>query len=132
MDLPLPDDLFDLADKRVTMAEEMTLEDVRKHVKVYLWVFASLAVLTVVTVLVSYLNISFTPALLIALAIATLKATLVALYFMHLVSERQVILWVLLVSGIFLIAMFVLFIGAHADQEAIAALIKFLPTGHVA
>ncbi len=114
------------------MAEEMTLEDVRKHVKVYLWVFTSLAILTVVTVLVSYLNISFTPALLIALAIATLKATLVALYFMHLVSERQVILWVLLVSGIFLIAMFALFIGAHADQEAIAALIKFLPTGHVA
>lgn len=90
----------------------------------YLWVFASLAVLTVVTVAVSWVDISFVPALLIALAIATVKATLVALYFMHLVSEKQVILWVLLVSGIFLIAMFALFIGAHSDQEALAAFAK--------
>lgn len=91
----------------------------------YLLVFASLAVLTIVTVVVSWVeDISFVPALLIALAIATVKATLVALYFMHLVSEKQVILWVLLVSGIFLIAMFALFIGAHSDQEALAAFAK--------
>ncbi len=114
------------------MAEEMTMEDIRKHVKVYLLVFSSLAILTVVTVGVSYLEISFEPALLIALVIATVKASLVALYFMHLVSERQVILWVLLVSGIFLIAMFALFIGAHSDQEALAAFAKLLLSEHVA
>ena len=119
----------DSTDKHITMAEEMTLEDVRKHIKVYVLVFASLAVLTVVTVLVSYLSIPFVPALLIALAIATLKATLVALYFMHLVSEKQVILWILLVSGVFLVAMFALFIGSHADQEALAASLRLL---HVA
>ncbi len=106
------------------MAEEMTMEDIRRHVKVYLLVFASLAILTVVTVAVSYLEISFVPALLIALVIATVKASLVALYFMHLVSEKQVILWVLLVSGIFLIAMFALFIAAHSDQEALAVFAK--------
>lgn len=98
----------------------------------YLWVFVSLAVLTVVTVAVSYLEISFVPALLIALAIATVKASLVALYFMHLVSEKQVILWVLLVSGIFLIAMFALFIGAHSDQEALAAFAKLSLPEYVA
>ena len=114
------------------MAEEMTMEDIRKHVKVYILVFVSLAVLTFVTVGVSYLNISFGPALLIALAIATVKASLVALYFMHLVSEKQVVLWVLLVSGIFLIAMFALFIGAHSDQEALAAFAKLLLFEHVA
>ena len=103
------------------MAEEMTHEDVRKHVKMYFLVFASLAILTVVTVLVSYLSMPFVPALLAALAIATLKASLVALYFMHLINERQVILWVLLLSGIFLIALFALFIGAYIDQEAITS-----------
>ncbi|MCY3630201.1 MAG: cytochrome C oxidase subunit IV family protein [Bacteroidota bacterium] len=132
MDIPVPYDLFDLADKRVEMAEEMTMEDIRRHVKVYLVVFASLAVLTVVTVLVSYLSIPFVPALLIALVIATVKASLVALYFMHLVSEKQVVLWVLLVSGIFLIAMFALFIGAHADQEALAMVAKLLLPEYVA
>ena len=110
----------------------MTMEDIRRHVKVYLLVFASLAVLTIVTVVVSWVDISFVPALLIALAIATVKATLVALYFMHLVSEKQVILWVLLVSGIFLIAMFALFIGAHSDQEALAAFAKLLLPEYVA
>ena len=114
------------------MAEEMTMEDIRKHVKVYLLVFASLAVLTVVTVAVSYLSIPFVPALLIALVIATVKASLVGLYFMHLVSEKHVILWVLLVSGIFLIAMFALFIGAHADQEALATFSKLLLPEYVA
>lgn len=114
------------------MAEEMTLEDVKRHVKTYLFVFASLAVLTVVTVLVSYLSMPFVPALLVALLIATLKATLVALYFMHLINERQVILWVLLLTGIFLIAMFILFIGAYADQEAITSVSKWFVSSYVA
>ena len=40
------------------MAEEMTLEDVKKHVKVYITVFIALAILTVVTVAVSYLGLA--------------------------------------------------------------------------
>ena len=62
--------------------------------------------------------------LLVALAIATVKAALVALYFMHLISEKQVVLWVLLLAAIFLAGMFALFIGAYADQEDIAILGK--------
>ena len=114
------------------MAEEMTLEDVKKHVKVYITVFIALAVLTVVTVAVSYLHMPFTPALLVALAIATVKAGLVALYFMHLISEKQVILWVLLSAAVFLIGMFALFLGAQADQEDIASLAKLILSSHVA
>lgn len=114
------------------MAEEMTLEDVKKHVKVYFTVFGALAILTVVTVAVSYLHMPFTPALLVALAIATVKAALVALYFMHLISEKQVILWVLLSAGIFLAGMFALFIGAHGDQEGVATLAKLVLSSHVA
>ena len=106
------------------------MEDIRKHVRVYVGVFAALAVLTGVTVGVSYLDMSFTPALIVALIIATLKASLVALYFMHLISERQVIVWVLILAMAFLVALFALFIGAYADQAQTAAVLS-LP-GHVA
>jgi cytochrome c oxidase subunit 4 len=79
-------------------------------------VFAALAVLTVVTVAVAYLHLSFVPALIIALFIASVKGGLVAAYFMHLVSEKKVILWILIVTVVFFAAMFILFPAAHADQ----------------
>ena len=105
------------------MAGEMTAEDVKKHVKGYIAVFASLLVLTATTVGAAYLNVSFGWALVIALIIATVKATLVALYFMHLISEKQVIFWVLLSAGVFLICMFALFISGLVDQEGALGLI---------
>ena len=42
-------------------------EDVRKHVKIYITVFAALAALTVVTVAVSYLRLPTLPAVVLAL-----------------------------------------------------------------
>ena len=102
------------------MAEHMTVEEIRKHVRVYVMVFGALAVLTVVTVAVSWLDMPMLPALSVALFIALVKGSLVALYFMHLVSEKQVIMWVLAVTVVFLISMFILFIGALADQEDVA------------
>lgn len=84
-------------------------EEVRKHVKVYLTVFAALTVLTVVTVGVSYLQIeSVAATVLIALFIATIKGSLVAGYFMHLVSEKQVIFWVLAITVVFFAALMLL------------------------
>lgn len=115
------------------MAEHMTLEDVRKHVRVYMMVFAALAVLTVVTVLVSYLDVSTYPALVIALFIAIVKGSLVAAYFMHLISEKKVVMWVLITTVTFLICMFILFIASLADQEQLAALAGAIQsTVHVA
>ena len=104
------------------MAGEMTVADVKKHVRVYLIIFGALLLLTLVTVVVSYLDIGFGPALAIALLIATVKASLVALYFMHLISERQVIVWVLASAGVFIVCMFALFISAYLDQEEMAML----------
>ena len=84
-------------------------EEVRKHVKVYLTVFAALSVLTVVTVGVSYLHIrSIAMTILIALFIATIKGSLVAGYFMHLVSEKQIIFWVLALTAVFFIVLMLL------------------------
>ena len=62
---------------------------------------ATLAVLTVVTVGVSYLDVATHIAIGIALAIASVKAGLVAAYFMHLVSERAIIYYILGLTMIF-------------------------------
>lgn len=79
-------------------------EDIDKHVRVYIIVFAVLAVLTVVTVAVSYLDLSLGPAILLALLIAAVKASLVACYFMHLISEKKLIYSVLLLTvGLFVV-----------------------------
>lgn len=102
------------------MSDTATAEDIRKHVRVYMIVFGSLAVLTVVTVAVAYLDLPIWPALILALVIASVKGGLVAGYFMHLVSEKKVIYWVLGVTAAFLFFMFLLFISAHHDQEGFA------------
>ena len=81
------------------------IEEVRRHVRIYLTVFGALTVLTVVTVAVSFLEVSMGMGIVIALIIASVKASLVACYFMHLISERKVIYGVLVLSAVFLIVM---------------------------
>ena len=76
-------------------------EEVKKHVKIYISVFVALAALTVITVTVSYLHLPIHQAVLVALVIATIKGSLVALFFMHLISEKQIIYWVLGLAFIF-------------------------------
>ncbi len=78
-------------------------EDIRKHVKVYIGVFVALAALTVVTVGISYMHLPALWAILFALLVATVKGSLVACYFMHLISEKSVIYWVLVLCLIFFV-----------------------------
>ena len=66
---------------------------IEEHIKVYLTVFGALGVLTVLTVGASYLDVSTTEAIFLALTIASIKASLVAGYFMHLITERHTIIW---------------------------------------
>jgi len=75
--------------------------DVDHHVKVYLRVFAALVVLTAITVAVSYLHLSVAGAIALALFIAIVKGSLVACYFMHLVSERRLIFGVMGLTVVF-------------------------------
>ena len=93
-----------------------SIEEIKKHVRVYMLVFASLAVLTVVTVVVGYLELPFAPALIVALLIATVKAGLVAAYFMHLVSEEQIIRWLVWLSLGLLLSMFLILSVYYVDQ----------------
>src|SRR5436853_215983 len=73
-------------------------DDISKHVKTYFMVFGALMVLTEITVGVSYLHLPVHEAILVALLIATIKGSLVALFFMHLNHERRLIYWVLALS----------------------------------
>jgi len=98
------------------MAGSANIEEVKKHVRIYMIVFASLAFLTIVTVAIAYLHLPITWALIIALVIATIKGTLVASFFMHLVSEKKVIYSFLILTVVFLIALFILTISAFHDQ----------------
>lgn len=69
--------------------------------RTYLLIWAALVVLTVVTVAVSRIDLgSFNT--LVAIAIATLKASLVALFFMHLRYDNKFNLLVLLCSLVFI------------------------------
>ena len=89
---------------------------IQDHIRVYLTVFGSLAVLTVVTVLASHLDISTSEAIFLALCIASVKGSLVAGYFMHLISERSTIIWTLMLTAIFFFVLMFIPLMSITDQ----------------
>ena len=89
--------------------------DIDKHVRVYITVFVALMVLTVVTVAVSYLDLSVPMAVTVALIIATIKGSLVACYFMHLISEQKLIWAVLALTAAFFVALLALPVFTHSN-----------------
>lgn len=91
--------------------------DIDKHVRTYIMVFAALMVLTIITVAISYLHLSTGPAVALALVVASVKGALVACYFMHLISERKVIYWVLAATVFFFL--FVLLVPMITEMDDI-------------
>ncbi len=87
---------------------QMSVEEVKKHVRTYLMVFGALLVLTVVTVGVFYLHLPIAGAVVVALIVASVKGSLVACYFMHLISERGMIYWILGLCALFFIVLLLL------------------------
>lgn len=83
------------------MAEN--IEEFKKHLKVYWYVFGALMALTFVTVAASWLKVPMGAAVAIALVIAAAKAGLVAAYFMHLIDDKKVIAvsWTLILTAFF-------------------------------
>ena len=90
--------------------------DIDKHVRVYITVFVALMVLTVVTVAVSYLDLPPTPTVLLALSIATAKAALVAMFFMHLKGERPMVYWPLGLTAVLFVALFAFILWTESDH----------------
>jgi cytochrome c oxidase subunit 4 len=77
--------------------------DVDRHVRAALVVFGSLLVLTGFTVAAWTLHLPTRTAITLALLIAITKGTLVACWFMHLISEKRFVYWVLaLTASLFL------------------------------
>jgi cytochrome c oxidase subunit 4 len=98
------------------MSDSHSVESIKKHRKIYVSVFVALLVGTVITVLLRKLHFSaFWITVTIALAVATVKASLVAAFFMHLSNERKAIYSTLLVTAFFLVAMMYIFIHARTD-----------------
>ena len=90
--------------------------DVSKHIRGYLIIGGTLLIGTVITVLASYLDLGHHHLnIALALVIATFKGSLVALFFMHLISERTMIYTVLGFTAFFFIGLMFLTVGAYAD-----------------
>lgn len=93
--------------------------DIDKRVRGYLIIGASLLVLTGITVAVAWLELPVKAAIALALVIASFKASLVAGYFMHLISERKMIYGVLIVTVAFFI--FLLFLPVLTNLDHFGA-----------
>lgn len=86
------------------------------NVRGYLMVFGALLLLTLVTVTVSYLDLPERSTVLIAVAIAALKATLVAMFFMHLKGERPMVYWALRLTAVLFVTLFAFLIWTERDH----------------
>ena len=82
--------------------------DIDRHVKVYVTVFVTLMVLTIVTVAISRFHLPVKTAVAVAMFVATIKGSLVACYFMHLISEKKLIYAVLVLTAVFFVALLAL------------------------
>ena len=76
-------------------------EAVSREIRKYLYVFGALALLTLITVGISYMHLPKWQAITLALAVATVKGSLVAAFFMHLITERKLIYAVLVLTVFF-------------------------------
>lgn len=90
--------------------------DIARQVRGYLFVFGTLLVLTLVTVGVSYLHLPHTPAVVIGLSIAIAKASLVAMYFMHLKGEREMVYWPLGLTAFLFVGLLVSILVSEGDH----------------
>ena len=95
-----------------------SVEEIKKETRTYVLVFAALAVLTVMTVMVSELDLSTGPAVALGLLIALVKGSLVACFFMHLISEQKLIYSVLILTVVFFIVLIILPMGTFAGSIA--------------
>jgi cytochrome c oxidase subunit IV len=100
----------------VAEASHEDFSEFKQHVHRYLFVFYALLFGTLATVGASYIpwgnheiNIG------VALFIAVCKGSLVACYFMHLISERRLIYGILIFTAFFFLGLMFLTLSAYLD-----------------
>ena len=89
--------------------------DIDRHVRIYITVFVALMVLTIVTVAIARVHLPVPVAVSLALLVATIKGSLVACYFMHLISEKKLIYAVLVLTVVFFVALLALPVVTHSN-----------------
>ena len=94
--------------------------DIDKHVRVYITVFVALMVLTIITVAIARIHLPLPIAVTVALAVAIVKGSLVACYFMHLISEKKLIYAVLVLTAVFFVVLLALPTITHSNGFWIA------------
>jgi cytochrome c oxidase subunit IV len=82
--------------------------DIDRHVRIYITVFVTLMALTIITVAISRFHLPVPIAVTVALLVAIIKGSLVACYFMHLISEKKLIYAVLVLTAAFFVALLAL------------------------
>lgn len=87
--------------------------DIREEVRRYWKVLTALLILTVVTVGISYLKFGLAAAIIVALTIALIKGSLVACFFMHLISERKLVYLILGFVVFFFLSMMLLIYASY-------------------
>lgn len=88
------------------MGDHSSPEQLKKDIRVYLLIFLALLVGTAVTVALYYVHFQHVAVTItIALIVASIKAFLVAGYFMHLISEKKVIYATLAATTFFFVAL---------------------------
>jgi cytochrome c oxidase subunit 4 len=88
-------------DDHHALGHDNSPEAIKKEIRKYLIVLGCLAALTLITVWISYFHLPTWQAVTLALIVATIKGSLVAAFFMHLISERKLIYAVLVVTIFF-------------------------------
>lgn len=107
------------------MSDHSSPAEIQKSVRKYILVFVALLVGTVLTVGMYYVHIpSVAITITVALFIATIKAFLVAGYFMHLISERKMIYGVLATTAFFFCGLMGLTLWAMNDFPGFTTLVK--------
>lgn len=89
--------------------------DIDKHVRVYITVFVALMILTVITVAIARVHLPLPIAVSAALLVAIIKGSLVACYFMHLISEKKLIYAVLVLTVVFFAVLLALPVVTHSN-----------------
>ena len=107
--------------------------DISKHIRTYVLVFLALLVGTVITVTMDFVHLPSVPmTIAIALFIAIVKASLVAGFFMHLISEKKAVYAVLLTTVFFFAGMMFLTVWARDEMPSGTTYTKSSKTAVVA
>ena len=95
---------------------------IHEEMKLYLYVFGALMLLTLTTLGITSFDLAYSRASILAISVATIKASLVACFFMHLLGEKKYLFMILHVP---LVALLALLIGiALTNYETVQLILE--------